>query len=891
GAGKTTIFDAITYALYGRTSGESDSGNDRKTKRTAEMLISKYAPKDVPSSVSLTFLHCSKKYTVTRTIGRKRNGEPKNAEAELILPDGGIVVGVREVTGRIEDILKLDKNRFSRIAMIAQGDFLKLLLADTSERQEIFRSIFKTDIYVGFTETLSEKAAELKREIQSAEMLTDNLLKSVHCGEDDPRYARIEEIKARGAALLSRNDLSEIETVTAAGEKAAEKMQSELARLEKLILKLSSDIAESENLDNLKTRLEEAKKLLARKREELSEITEKCGEAESKLPEIEELKKYKAVIESRLNDYAKMDGIKADIKKTASDMAADKAASKEKIRLLDSLKEKERAYENELDVLKASGENAVLLERKAAAARSTEKTLLQLISCCGELERSESRLSEMKVKLDIENVKYEELKANAASINRIFISSQAGIMALGLHEGEPCPVCGSVHHPKKAAKPENSVSEDSVKRAEAAAEKAGKAAERAAREYTVLSGNILSEKKHISEAAAELFPDCGFEHIKETAEKNLVRIRGEINLAAEKLLAEEKNAKRRELLEKKLIPEIRSGIKECAGAVTELEKSISAHKARTDVLEKQLRELDEGLPHENIAAAEREAAAAAQKIKRFENGIKISSEAQKKAAGEIQSLEGQISSLKDQLARGSSKETAALKAEQERLIKEKNALRERYDGIKPYIPLNKKAVSGLSEALDSLGALNERYRMLDQMSKTAKGQVAGGEKITLEAYVQGRYFDKILHKANVRLTAMSGGRFSLRRQETADNNRSGFFLNIDVTDHYNGSIRSVKTLSGGESFLASLSLALGLSEEVQESAGGIRLDSMFIDEGFGTLDEETLRQAMQAMASLADGSRLIGIISHVSELRREIVKQINVKKNRSGGSTAVVSGT
>ena len=176
------------------------------------------------------------------------------------------------------------------------------------------------------------------------------------------------------------------------------------------------------------------------------------------------------------------------------------------------------------------------------------------------------------------------------------------------------------------------------------------------------------------------------------------------------------------------------------------------------------------------------------------------------------------------------------------------------------------------------------------LSDTANGNISGKEKIMLETYIQMHYFDRIIARANTRFMVMSGGQYELKRRLEAENNRRQSGLELDVVDHYNGTERSVKTLSGGESFKASLSLALGLSDEIQASAGGIRLDSMFVDEGFGSLDEESLRQAVQALTGLTQGGRLVGIISHVAELKEKIEKQIIVTKDRSGGSRVELRG-
>lgn len=183
-----------------------------------------------------------------------------------------------------------------------------------------------------------------------------------------------------------------------------------------------------------------------------------------------------------------------------------------------------------------------------------------------------------------------------------------------------------------------------------------------------------------------------------------------------------------------------------------------------------------------------------------------------------------------------------------------------------------------------LEELEKRYAWVRTLSNTANGTLTGREKIALETYIQMNYFDNVLRRANVRLMTMTEGRYELKRRVESENNRSQSGLELDVIDHYNGSQRSVKSLSGGECFQASLALALGLADEVQSTAGGIRLDTMFVDEGFGSLDEDALRQAMAALSDLAQGNRLVGIISHVSELKEKIDKQVVVHKTRTGGS-------
>ncbi|MBQ8076089.1 MAG: SMC family ATPase, partial [Oscillospiraceae bacterium] len=225
------------------------------------------------------------------------------------------------------------------------------------------------------------------------------------------------------------------------------------------------------------------------------------------------------------------------------------------------------------------------------------------------------------------------------------------------------------------------------------------------------------------------------------------------------------------------------------------------------------------------------------------------------------------------------------RAEKETVAQRRQRLAQRQSLAAHRLATNRTALQNILKASNALAALDRKWQWINTLAATANGTLRGKERVMLETYAQMRFFDRILRRANVHLMGMSGGKYDLKRRETAENLRSQSGLDLDVTDHYNGSTRSVKTLSGGEAFIASLALALGLSEEIQTTAGGIRLDCLFVDEGFGSLDEETLEQAMGALRSLTQGDRLIGIISHVSELRREIDRQVVVKKEKTGGST------
>jgi len=301
-----------------------------------------------------------------------------------------------------------------------------------------------------------------------------------------------------------------------------------------------------------------------------------------------------------------------------------------------------------------------------------------------------------------------------------------------------------------------------------------------------------------------------------------------------------------------------------------------------------LEKLLKTLEYESKVKAEEAVAILENKRKQLKQTLDKAQKAYTNCKSGVDSLNGTIKALIAQLKDAEEIDIEAEKKQQSELTREKKTLSEKITQLSSRLDQNNGALRNIQERGDRLSEVETNWIWAKALSNTANGNLSGKEKIMLETYIQMTYFDRILARANTRFMVMSGGQYELKRRIEADNNRSQSGLELDVIDHYNGTERSVKTLSGGESFKASLSLALGLSDEIQSSAGGIRLDTMFVDEGFGSLDEESLQQAMRALYGLTEGNRLVGIISHVSELKEKIDKQIVVTKEKSGGSRAKI---
>ena len=273
-----------------------------------------------------------------------------------------------------------------------------------------------------------------------------------------------------------------------------------------------------------------------------------------------------------------------------------------------------------------------------------------------------------------------------------------------------------------------------------------------------------------------------------------------------------------------------------------------------------------------------------QEIKQRKQKLADAQKAREDCEKEISSLEGQMKQAENLLQEDEVKDLEAVTTERDGLNTKKQEISGIRESVQARIATNGDVLKNLSTVSNELAEIDRKWKLATSLSDTANGTLKGKDHVMFETWIQTTFLDRILHRANVHLVQMSGGKYDLKRRETNDDNRTQSGLDLDVVDHTNGTIRSVKSLSGGESFIASLSLALGMSEEIQMSAGGIRLDTMFVDEGFGSLDEETLQQAMKALNSLSETNRLIGIISHVAELRRVIDRQIVVKKCPGGGS-------
>ncbi|MBR2742455.1 MAG: SMC family ATPase [Clostridia bacterium] len=884
GAGKTTIFDAIAYALYGKASGDT---------RDAAMLRSKYADSGTKTEVELVFDYRGREYTVKRSprqMRPKKRGEGLKADdelSELILPDGRVFTAKKEVDERIKEILGVDREQFSQIAMIAQGEFRKLLLAGTEDRQKIFRKIFGTDAYRDFQNRLKDKVSELKRECDSSEQSVLQYMSAAQCGEENPLYADFarlsgsEHLADEFAELLKRL-IDEDE----AGEKAVggeiEKADDALIELNKKLAKADERIAAKKALERTADELSAAHQRLKEAEEELSRANDQRGV-------IEESQNAAKEIEHSVPDYDKSDDLLkrlAQSEKEAKRLIKEAESAKE---TLSSLEKKLGDQKNERRGLDNAGENRARLTAEKQALAERKPRFEAFIKQCAALDN-------LKAALSLSQREYMDAETKAAAdaeneerLRRAFNANRAGIMASELSDGDPCPVCGSTVHPNKAKKTVDAPSEADVEKAEKQAEKARKNASAKSVNANTIKGQYDAAQEALKKSQSELFESECPDDAASAAKVRVSDINAEIRALDAKIKAEDDNIKRKEALDR-LIPETEDAIKATRDELSEKSERKTALEASQAELKEQIENLRGRLKYESKLHALRKK----EELENMAQRLRKDIEAAEAKCGEQKSgVAGLTGKLEEQkkAAEGDSSDIGAIEKEKQAASEEiaavsekKSMLQAERDAIVARRSANEYALKNTAVSAKKLKAKNDELSLVKDLSDTANGTISGEDKVTLETYILMTYFERILKRANVHLFRMSSQQYEFCRSTSAESKRSQSGLDLDVRDHYNGSVRSVKSLSGGESFIASLSLALGMSEEITASAGGVHLDAMFVDEGFGSLDPDTLNEAMKALNNLTENDRLVGIISHVTELRGRIDKQIVVTKEKSGGS-------
>lgn len=898
GAGKTTIFDAIIYALYGEASGNI---------RTTDMLRSKYANADTATFVELTFVFKDKTYIVRRNpeyLRPSKRGEGKftkeSAKAQLTMPDKEVITGLVSVNNKIIEIIGLNKNQFSQIAMLPQGEFMRLLLADTRQRIEIFREIFDTEPYLLLQDRIKKDANELYRLVSDYKKSMAQYVADVYCDENSEYNQALINIK-NDSQMSIKEILDIIDKIIAQDKSCADEYDKAIISIDKEIDQLNSKLTiaiQTERIkDDYKSALTQLNKLTeeyenvysiykaeCEKDSERNELSLNIEKSSEKLESYELLEKYK-------KDYGK----KLDkINNITQDIHEDTNSLNECIKQIDNCKREAEILKNtELEIEKLNSKISDIIKKKEAVEYLRDVFERKI--------KAVSQADEAKDRYMSAFAAYEEANNRYLKMEKAFFNEQAGIMAAALAEGEPCPVCGSVTHPVPAVAGDDAPTEMQLKKYKIYVEDKSKECSELSSQSGILSGqaesmnnmfwgSIVNFNTQWKEALDNSSDD-------ETIRVDIIQLLADLGKILDEAMLEKKNAdenisKYNNLI--KMLSDYEKKIEQFKDKINKSKNELAILSTQNENMQKQISQLEKELGNKDIMQAKK--LINDMKLKKVE--LDKAYEAAKKQYDEytinIKTLKNRIRDLQKQISHTDKQKTPDIdipmyEKQLEDMKKDRLKLREKENIVDIRIANNEKIYKSIERVNEKSEKSEKHYSWLRTLSDTVNGSLSGKSRIKLETYVQMSFFDRIIMRANTRFMRLTDGQYELKRSDSKDNYKNQTGLELDIIDHYNGTIRSVKSLSGGEAFEASLSMALGMSDEIQSRSGGIQIDTMFIDEGFGSLDDESLSQAVKVLNSLSSSDRLIGIISHVSVLKDRIDKQIVVSKGKTGGSSAVIS--
>lgn len=826
GAGKTTIFDGIAFALYDAASTEV---------RKPENLHSDYVEEKAMSKVRLLFSHKGEQYQVTRTFNLNRKHE-----ALLECPDKSVLTGRRAVNQKLQDILGLDYRQFKQVSMIAQGEFMNLLLAKSDMRSEIFRKVFDTEFYKIIADRLKSMSMQQREEERLREERRRQVLESWDALH--PECTLGDREKEDIFAVLDSRILSSREKEKSS-RKEEQRLEKEKDRALKNLERIQKDNGELKNLDALRGELEGTKVQAG----QIRELEKKLSEGK------------------KANLY---------IKPLAEDCAAKKKLETDEEVRIKELKSQTRELEQEKKALLIQAAAAEKEEKLRAEIEALEEQLLLYGKWQQEAEvllKLESRKEELLESAEKQITAQKEQAIAYETYREEFFRSQAGLLARDLEEGKPCPVCGSRVHPAKATCEKQELSEAALKEMEAQKEKTSAELQRTLtalaeneKEWQTRMEHLRREEVLAGKKSGAAMQKKASSLIKETnARLERKKAKSRPGLPSQEAVRKrlEENAQRRAAAERE------TQICEKRGARLAKERKEAEGKLLLEVKQQKFpsraKAMEACLDREELDRMEKETQA-------YENYVR---DLQIRIRSLAPSLRGKKlcpeEEVREQIQR----------AEQQLKIV-RNKLREEYSALE-----RTKEVRRQLQVLFEESSRTEKTRLaLQGLSDTACGSLKGKPKISLERYVQSAYFRMITQEANRRLEHMSSGRYELLVREEKENLQSRSGLDLDVYDYHTGKVRSIRSLSGGESFQAALSLALGVSGVIGQFAGGIRVETVFVDEGFGSLDEQSLETAVETLSALSREDCLVGIISHVPELKERIECRIEVEKNRGGSS-------
>lgn len=873
GSGKTTIFDAITFALYGSSSGGL---------RDSKMFRSEYADINTKSFVEFIFSYKGLVYRIYRNPAymrpAKRGDGLVQEEARAVLyVDDKVIDKTSEVNEYIVNLFGITETQFKQIAMIAQGDFLKLLHASNDEKRELFRRIFSTEKF----SLIEDKIRKEKSEIESkhsqlkkgfydiaADVEVDDQLKSLLL---DYAYSNRDEFER-----ILNDDIK-------ATRKAISQIQKERADKDKLISTKNTFIEKVEDFKDRKAEIQSNEFEL----KDLNELYEALLKEKEDNKNIDvEIDSIKLEIDQKVKNLKNYDELDLYIEKIdilKKDINKSKEAYSNLLSSIDEIKTNLASITKFIDDNKDCESKLYKLKRQDEILRSKLESIKEINNKYKKLKATAVNLEKTKILLGQKHEEYKLLKSKVDLAEDVFYRSQAGLLAEELADNEPCPVCGSLSHPNPAQKGDDALDKSALDALHESLEHKAKERDLASQEVTRLESQESHEINLIEEDLKALEIDLSY--------KEAINNLKEMDASTKKLCEENSNKLKREQnifedLEKYRINQ--KEMNECLGQANEKsaglasklavqERDLEHDKASMDKLQDKLEFSGKKEAKANIKGLEKSRDDFIAKKNRLEE--------------RLSETKTNIFSHKTLLVNLRAKQDERYDIETDSLIEELDIMRadnaklfEEEKLISAKNTHNERLLKKYKQSSESFKELDERFKDINDIYNTVTGQISGKAKLQFEVFVQTTYFDEIISRANIRFAEMTSGQYQLRRKEGATDNVSQSGLELEIIDKYSAKPRNIKTLSGGESFKAALSLALGLSDTVQMYSGGVQIDSMFIDEGFGSLDKESLNQVMHALSDLTKTNKIIGIISHVESLKEAIDKKILVTKDNKGSS-------
>lgn len=837
GAGKTTIFDAITYALYNQTSGGERNGS---------MMRSQYAKDGTETYVEFTFSYGGEIYKVRRNpdyrmMRQLKNGKSKEQKVagsvELTLPDGTVFPEKKTGTdAKILEIVGLTREQFTQTVMIAQGEFLKLLYTKSDERKQIFSKLFQTGAYWGIQERLRRRSAAMDFRIEENERAMEQeqariiYPEGVETEEEKPALEDVVEFareKEKEFEKLLKEQQKELERIS--GEiKSAEDTELLFGNLEKARAK-GQKLKEQEPEDNSrKEQIVAAKKAVKASGEE-EKYNSKQQELENSR---KEEKKLTQQIEGAGIKYQQRETLLRDREKT---LHSEEEEVKRNIhRIEESLPDYEKltiAAEKEREAKSHYAEAEMCYHKMLSRKMGQVELFIRQ-----EQEQKQAR-EQAREALEEKQRLAEAAAQQYDKKYKLLLKGQAGILAEHLEEGTPCPVCGSTHHPKPAERSGNAVSEEDVERAKQEREQAVTAREQMRQKFETV-------KLALSETNMQLQQEReNFEKERRAQE----RLKQDIDVKQGQLKQEQEKKKQLEKEEKQAQKAFEAALEKAGFADIAAYRAVKLSERSIEALEKKCREYGEQCQNN---------------------------------AGEMKSLEKAVAG-KERV------DITALKLCQKEAERRRKETERQRLAMHTAYETDHAVLENSRRYIEEAEKLKEQDAVVKSLYKTASGRLSGSAKIDFETYIQRQYFEQIIREANKRLLVMSNRQFMLKlKEESSAGKKSNEGLDLSVYSLVTDSERDVKTLSGGEAFLAALSMALGLSDIATRNAGALHMDMMFIDEGFGSLDVQARTHAIEVLNELAGNHRMIGIISHVTELKEQIDRKLVVTRSDKGSKAA-----